>query len=72
MMGGVREVLTCSETGIRKAHELVMNTLKIIIEPSCAVPMACLLSKPDRFEGKRIGMILSGGNYDFRRENVSS
>lgn len=72
MMGGVREVLTCSETGIRQAHELVMNTLKIIIEPSCAVPMACLLSKPDRFEGKRIGMILSGGNYDFRRENVSS
>jgi threonine dehydratase len=72
MMGGVREVLTCSETRIRQAHELVMNTLKIIIEPSCAVPMACLLSKPDRFEGKRIGMILSGGNYDFRRENVSS
>ena len=72
MMAGVREVITCSEKQIREAHELLMNRLKIIIEPSCAVPMACLMSRVERFRGRKVGMILTGGNYDFRGDSVSS
>jgi threonine dehydratase len=38
--------------------------MKIVIEPSCAVPLAALLANQDRFRGKKVGIILSGGNVD--------
>jgi len=41
--------------------------MKIIIEPSCAVPLASLLKEKDKFKGKRVGIILSGGNVDLER-----
>ncbi|MEZ4984679.1 MAG: hypothetical protein R2795_06540 [Saprospiraceae bacterium] len=41
--------------------------MKIIIEPSCAVPLAAVLTEPARFEGKRVGIILTGGNVDLSR-----
>lgn len=43
---------------------LVWERLKLIIEPSAAVAVAALLRQPDEFEGRRVGIILSGGNVD--------
>jgi threonine dehydratase len=41
--------------------------LKIIIEPSCAVPVAVVLERKINVAGKRVGIILSGGNVDLDR-----
>ena len=38
--------------------------MKILIEPSAAVPVAALFEAPDQFVGQRVGIILSGGNVD--------
>ena len=46
------------------AMRMVWERMKIIIEPSCAVPLAALLKEKKRFKGKRVGIILSGGNVD--------
>jgi len=46
------------------AMRLVYERLKIIVEPSCAVPLAAVLKHRDQFRGLRIGIILSGGNVD--------
>ena len=43
---------------------LTWERMKIIIEPSCAVPLAAILGNPEVFVGKRVGVILSGGNVD--------
>lgn len=42
----------------------ITNPEEQIIEPSCAVPLAALLANQDRFAGKKVGIILSGGNVD--------
>jgi threonine dehydratase len=43
---------------------LIYERMKIIVEPSCAVPLAALFANKARFKGKRVGIILSGGNVD--------
>lgn len=62
----VGNVLIASEQEIINAMYLVWERMKIIIEPSCAVPIATLIANKDRFSGKRIGVILTGGNVDFK------
>lgn len=57
-------VLLASEVEIVHAMRLVWERLKIIIEPSCAVPLATILRYPEHFCGKRVGVILTGGNVD--------
>jgi threonine dehydratase len=57
-------ILTVSEESIVEAMRLVWERTKIIIEPSSAVPVAALMKNPDLFRGKRVGIILSGGNVD--------
>lgn len=63
----VSEVITASDEQIINAMKLVWERMKIIIEPSCAVPLASLLKEKERFKGKRVGIILSGGNVDLPR-----
>jgi threonine dehydratase len=59
----VTDIVTVSEAAILRAMRLVWETMKIVIEPSAAVPVAALLEK--KFHpGARIGVILSGGNVD--------
>lgn len=58
-------IVTVSEEAIVRALRLVMERMKIVIEPSSAVPPAALLEKKLDTAGKRIGVILSGGNVDF-------
>lgn len=60
----VQEIITVSEVQIIEAMQLVWERMKIIIEPSAAVPVAALLKEKERFAGKRAGIILSGGNVD--------
>ncbi len=63
----VDEILTVSERQIVEAMRLVWERMKIIIEPSCAVPLAAVMAHPDRLAGERIGIILTGGNVDLDR-----
>lgn len=60
----VDDILTVSEESIIEAMRLIWERMKIVIEPSCAVPFAVVLTYPERFQGKRTGIILTGGNVD--------
>jgi len=60
----VKEVLTVDDEEIIAAMRLVWERMKIVIEPSAAVPLAALLKNKEKFKGKRTGIILSGGNVD--------
>jgi threonine dehydratase len=60
----VDDVVTVSEESIVEAMRLVWERMKIIIEPSSAVPLAAILEKKVAAKGKTIGIILSGGNVD--------
>ena len=57
-------VETCLEASIRKGLRLVMERMKTVIEPSAAVTIGVLLEQPDLVRGKRVGIILCGGNLD--------
>ena len=60
----VEDIVTVSEEAILLAMRLVWETMKIVIEPSAAVPVAALLEECVQPAGRRIGVILSGGNVD--------
>lgn len=60
----VGDILLAEETQIIEAMRLVYERMKIVIEPSSAVPLAALLANRERFAGKKVGLILSGGNVD--------
>ncbi len=63
----VKEIITVTDDQIIDALRLVWERMKIIIEPSCAVPLAALLKEKAKFLGKRVGIILSGGNVDLEK-----
>ena len=58
------DILTVSEKSIVEAMRLIWERMKIIIEPSCAVPLAAVLNNPEVFKQKNVGIILTGGNVD--------
>ena len=64
---GVKQLLTVNERQIRDALRLVFERLKVVIEPSAAVPLAAILSGQIAVKGRHIGIILSGGNIDLDR-----
>jgi threonine dehydratase len=63
----VHDIVTVSDEAIVSAMRLVWERMKILIEPSAAVPVAAVLSHKLEVTGKRIGIILSGGNVDLGR-----
>lgn len=63
----VDEIFTVSEDSIVRTMRLVMERMKIVIEPSSAVPLAALLENDVDLTDKRVGVILSGGNVDLGR-----
>jgi threonine dehydratase len=63
----VEQIVTVSEEAIIRAMRTVWERLKIIIEPSAAVPIGALLEQHIVLRGKRLGVILSGGNVDLDR-----
>lgn len=60
----VSDVLTASEDQIVGAMKLTWKRMKIVMEASSAVPLATILANKDRFAGKRVGIIITGGNVD--------
>jgi threonine dehydratase len=60
----VDEIVTVSEESIMQAMRTIWEVMKIIIEPSAAVPYAALLEDKLNIADKRVGIILSGGNLD--------
>jgi threonine dehydratase len=60
----VDDIFTVPEETIVLAMRLIWQRMKIIIEPSSAVAVAVLLENRKQFEGKNVGIILSGGNAD--------
>jgi threonine dehydratase len=60
----VTDILTCSEQEIIDAMKLTWQRMKIVMEPSCAVPLATILRNKEKFAGKRVGVIITGGNVD--------
>lgn len=61
----VDQILTVEDSITIEAMKLIWQRMKIIIEPSAAVPLAVVMSNQDVFKGKKVGIILSGGNVDF-------
>ncbi|WP_299841300.1 beta-hydroxyaspartate dehydratase BhcB [uncultured Paracoccus sp.] len=60
----VSEIFTASETEIVDAMKLIWKHLRVVAEPSSSVPLACILKNPEFFAGKRVGIIITGGNVD--------
>jgi threonine dehydratase len=60
----VADIFTASEQEIIDAMQLTWQRMKIVIEPSSAVPLAAIIKNPNVFRGKRVGVIVTGGNVD--------
>lgn len=60
----VEEIYLVEEEEIINAMRLIWERMKLIIEPSCAVPLAAVLKYPEVFAGKKIAIIITGGNVD--------
>jgi threonine dehydratase len=58
------ELLLVSDAETLAAMRLLWQRLKLLVEPSAAIVLAAVLRYPQRFAGKRIGLVLSGGNVD--------
>ncbi len=63
----VTDVLTASEEEIVAAMKLIWKRMKLVMEPSSAVPLAAILKNRDVFAGRRVGVVVTGGNVDIDR-----
>lgn len=63
----VSDVLLASEEEIIDAMYLIWQRMKIVCEPSSSVPLATILNNKDLFQGKRVGIIITGGNVDLKK-----
>ena len=60
-------IITVTEEEIISAMRMIWERMKIIVEPSSAITLGGLLKKPAIFKGKRVGLIISGGNVDLEK-----
>ena len=65
-------IVTATEAEIAEAMRAILERMKVVVEPSAAVPVAALRGLREELGGKRVGVILSGGNADFDRLPWSS
>lgn len=63
----VDDIFTATEESIISSMMLVWERMKIVIEPSSATVLAVVKENPEFFHGKKVGLIISGGNVDLRR-----
>jgi len=63
-MHRVDDIFLASETCIIEAMRLLWPRLKTLVELSAAVPMTTIMQQPDKFSGKRVVIVLSGGNLN--------
>jgi len=59
-------VLTVTEAAIEDAVNLLLEIEKVVVEGAGAAGIAALASAPDRFAGRTVGVVLTGGNIDLR------
>jgi len=57
-------VIRVTEAAILEASLFLVDRMKLVVEPSGATPIAAIRAQPERFAGRRVGVILSGGNTD--------
>jgi threonine dehydratase len=67
IMDKVDDVVTVSDDSIVAAMRMIWERMKIVVEPSGAVPLAAIIEKKIDVGGKRAGLILSGGNVDLSK-----
>lgn len=63
----VEDILLAGEEEIVDAMRLIWQRMKLVVEPSSAVPLAAILDNGPLFAGRRVGVILTGGNVDLDR-----
>ncbi|ETX29329.1 beta-hydroxyaspartate dehydratase BhcB [Roseivivax isoporae] len=63
----VTDIQTASEAEIVEAMKITWKHLRIVMEPSCAVPLACILKNPETYRGRTVGVVITGGNVDLDR-----
>lgn len=61
------DIFTAGEESIIASMKLVWERMKIIIEPSSATVLAVIKENPDFFRGRKVGLIISGGNVDLKK-----
>jgi len=66
ILSGAKKIITVSEEEIIYAMKLIWERMKIVCEPSCAVPLAALIKEKNKFYNKRVVIILTGGNVDLK------
>ena len=64
ILDGTDQIVTIGEEEIVNSMKLIWERLKIVCEPSCSLPLAAVLKNKKKFKGKKIGLILTGGNVD--------
>ncbi len=57
-------ILVVEDAATVAAMRLIWERLKIVVEASAAIALAAILAQPHRFAGRRVGVVLSGGNVD--------
>ena len=62
----VERIITVSEAQIIDSLQMIWHRMKIVVEPSCAVTLAALCHQRNEFAGKKVGIILTGGNVDLQ------
>jgi threonine dehydratase len=60
----VAEILLVDEGDIEQSIVMLMEIEKTVVEGAGAAPLAALLANPERFRGRRVGLVLGGGNID--------
>lgn len=63
----VTDIFLVTEAEIKAALRLVYERMKIVVEPSCVVPLAAVIKHNELFKDKKIGIILTGGNVDLKK-----
>ena len=63
----VHEIITVTEESIISAMKMIWERMKLIIEPSGAITLAAIMENIDKFERKRVALILTGGNVDLEK-----
>lgn len=63
----VEDILRVPDEATIQAMRYLFERMKIVVEPSAAITLAAILSAPERFSSKRVGVILSGGNVDLAK-----
>ena len=64
ILNEVKKIIRITEDEIIDSMKLIWQRLKIICEPSCSLPLAGIIKNKDEFKGKKIGVVITGGNID--------